>query len=377
MENNYTLFIVDDTEVSRRMIESAFSPTCTVESFSSGAACLERMTVKIPDLFLLDVDMPEMDGYTLCQRIKSQTGSADVPVIFISALDDLESRLSGYDAGGDDYIVKPYKLAELKQKVDVLRRMHEARSALRSKMDESDLLTTLVLSNLDEYAVLVKFLRSLNTCEQHSEVADAILSMLKSYRLNGALQFRLPQLELTLNHAGEFCPLTVSIISHVRSLGCIAEFKNRAVFNFERVSVLINNMPVNDPDLCGRLRDHLAIAVETVEAKLLSLQTRQEHSQTKDEIAVLLQSLGRTIHDFNDRYEKARFQGSQTTRLMLDELGTEFVSLGMREIQEDSIKAIIESRTDQLVNLFDFSSETEKTLNDLSVRLGKALEHAA
>ena len=124
-------------------------------------------------------------------------------------------------------------------------------------------------------------------------------------------------------------------------------------------------------------RRTLAIAVETVDAKLLSLQARQENSQTKDEIAVLLQSLGRAIHDFNDRYEKARFQSSQTKCLMFDELNSEFVSLGMREIQENCIKAIIESRTDQLVNIFDFSSETEKTLNDLSVRLGKALEPAA
>jgi CheY-like chemotaxis protein len=311
----------------------------------------------------------------LCRRIKEQT--AAVPVLFISGLNDLESRLAGYDAGGDDFIAKPYKLAELKQKVEVLRRMAEENAVLRSKLDESDMLTSIVLSNLDEYAVLVKFLRSLNTCEQHSDVADAILSMFKSFRLNGALQLRLPQLELTLDHAGKHCPLTASIITHVRSLGCIAEFKNRAVFNFGRVSVLISNMPLNDPDLCGRLRDHLAIAVETVDAKLLSLQARQENSQTKDEIAVLLQSLGRAIHDFNDRYEKARFQSSQTKCLMFDELNSEFVSLGMREIQENCIKAIIESRTDQLVDLFDFSGETENTLRDLSARLGKALEAAA
>ncbi|MEI7431297.1 MAG: response regulator [Betaproteobacteria bacterium] len=374
MGNEYTLFIVDDMEAGRSMVESAFGTIYKVESFASGAACIERMAEKIPDLFMLDVDMPEMDGYTLCRHIKDQASSRHVPVIFLSALDDLESRLAGYDAGGNDFIVKPYKLAILKQKVEVLRRISEEKTALRSQLDESDMLTSLVLSNLDEYSVLVKFLRSLNGCEVYSDVAEAVLAMLKSFQLKGALQFRLPKLELCLNHEGEASPLEISVINHVRSLGTIAEFKNRAAFNFDRVTVLINDMPVNDPDLCGRLKDHLAIAVETVEAKLLALQTRQESSETKGEISLLLEALGEVIHGSSKKYENARFAATEATRLMLDELGVEFVSLGMREVQEESIKEIIQSRVDQLTNIFDFSAETEKTLNELSVRLSKALQ---
>ncbi|MEI7614040.1 MAG: response regulator [Betaproteobacteria bacterium] len=373
MQSEYTVFAVDDVDAGRFMIESAFGQLYTVETFPSGAACIERMAVKIPDLFMLDVDMPEMDGFTLCRYIKSQASSTHVPVIFISALDDLESRLTGYDAGGDDFIAKPVKLAILKQKVEVLRRIAEEKSALRSRLDESDMLTTLVLSNLDEYAVLIKFLRSLNKCERYANVAEAVLTMLKEFRLEGAVQLRLATVEMTINHAGEVSPLHSSIIKHVCSQGTIAEFKNRAAFNFEHVSVLVDNMPLSDPDACGRLKDHLAIAVETVEEKLLALQTRQENAQTKDEIASLLQSLGSAIHAFSKKYEDARFAGSETTRLMLDELATEFVSLGMREVQEESIKEIILSRTDQLTNIFDLGAETEATLNELSVRLNKAL----
>ena len=372
--NEYTIFIVDDVEAGRRMLESALGQLYNVESFDSGKACLERSAVTMPDLFLLDVDMPEMDGYTLCRHIKNQAGSENTSAIFISGLDDLESRLAGYDAGGEDFIVKPFKIAELKQKIEILRRICEERMALRSKLDESDLLTTLVLSNLDEYAVLVQFLRSLNSCERYSDVAQAILTMLKNFHLEGALQFRLSTFELTINHAGEVSPLHASIINQVRSLGTIAEFRNRAAFNFDHVSVLVNNMPLSDPDTCGRLRDHLAIAVETVEAKLLALQTRLENVETKEEISSLLQTLGNAVLGFSKKYEDARFAGSETTRLLLDELDSEFVSLGMREFQEESIKTIIQSRTDQLIRIFDFSSETVKTLNELSAGLGRTLK---
>ena len=374
MGQDFTIFAVDDVETNRRMIELAFGKLYNVESFESGAQCLARLEEKIPDLFLLDVDMPEMDGYTLCRQLKSLPGSRNVPSIFISGLDDLESRLTGYDAGGDDFIVKPYKVAELKQKIDVLRRMHQEKSSLKNQLADSDMLTSLVLSNLDEYAILVKFLRALNTCEKPADVAEAILAMLKSYQLQGALQFRLPKSELTINHEGEVSPLQASIINHVRSQGAIAEFKNRAAFNYGRVSVLVNNMPLHDPDLCGRLRDHLAIAVETVDAKIMAILTHQESSHTKHEIAAMLHTLETTVAGFSEKYEKARFLGSETTREMLNDLDAEFASLGMSESHEEIISAIIRARTDQLIQIFDFGAETEKTLKDLSTQLGSTLE---
>jgi len=373
MDSAYTIFIVDDVEAVRLMLASAFGQLYNVESFASGADCLARVAVTTPNLFMLDVDMPEMDGYSLCRHLKSQARCSDVPVIFISGLDDLDSRLAGYDAGGDDYIVKPYKLALLKQKVEVLRRIAEGKAALESRLDESDMLASLVMSNLDEYAVLIKFLRSLNSCETSDEVAEAILTMLKTYHLKGALQFRLPQQELTLDHAGEASPLAASIIGHVRSLGNIASFKNRTTFNFGRVSVLANNMPLEDADLCGRLRDHLAIAVETVDAKLSALLSEQENRTTKGEMESMLEALGSTVHAFSEKYERARVQGADTMRILLSELDVEFASLGMLEAQEEGINEIIQSRTDQLIDIFDFSAETEKALNDLSARLGQTL----
>ena len=374
MDSEYTIFIVDDVEAGRLMLESAFGQLYNVESFASGADCLARVATSPPNLFMLDVDMPEMDGYSLCRQLKSQANSCDIPVIFISGLDDLESRLAGYDAGGDDYIAKPFKLALLKQKVEVLRRITEEKSALKDRLGESDMLASLVMSNLDEYAVLIKFLRSLNSCESSSEVAEAMLTLLRSYNLKSALQFRLPKEELTIDQAGESSPLEASIIGHVRALGNIASFKNRTAFNFGRVSVLANNMPLEDTELCGRLRDHLAIAVETIDAKLSSLLTKQENSATKHEIESMVRTLSSTIRSFSEKYETARFQSVETMRILLNELDVEFARLAMSEAQEKEINDIIQTRTEQLIDVFDFSAETEKTLNDLAARLGQTLE---
>ena len=373
MDSGYTIFIVDDVEAGRLTLESAFSQLYKLESFASAADCLARLATVTPNLFMLDVDMPEMDGYTLCRTLKNQPKTCEVPVIFISALDDLESLMAGYDAGGDDYIAKPVKLALLKQKVEVLRRITEEKAALKSQLGDSDLLASMVMSQLDEYAVLVKFLRSLNSCNKHSKIAEATLSMLKTYKLKGALQFRLPGGEVTVDQAGESSPLEASIIGHVRSLGSIASFKNRTVFNFGRVSLLANNMPLHDPDLCSRHRDNLAIAAETVDAKLSALLTAQENQATRGDIESMLKLLDSAVQTFSKKYEDARFQSIETIRTLLAELDTEFANLGVQEDQEKEINDLIQSKTDQVVDAFDFSAETEKTLKDLLTRLGQAL----
>ena len=373
MDSGYTIFIVDDVEAGRLMLESAFGQLYKVESFASGSDCLARVATSAPNLFMLDVDMPKMDGYSLCRQLKSLPETRDVPVIFISGLDDLESRMAGYDAGCDDYIAKPFKLALVKQKVEVLRRITEEKSALKNQLGESDMLASLVMSQLDEFAVLVKFLRSLNSCSKHSEIAEATLSMLRTYRLKGALQFRFQGGEITIDDAGESSPLEASIIGHVRSLGSITSFKNRTAFNFGRFSLLANNMPLEDADLCGRLRDNLAIAAETVDAKLSALLTAQENQATKSDIESMLKLLDSAVHVFSKKYENARFQSLETIRTLLAELDAEFAKIGVQEDQEKLINDLIQSKTDQVVDAFDFSAETEKTLKAISARLGQAL----
>lgn len=373
MESDYCVFVVDDANVNRRILESALEKNYAVESFASGAACLERVNVRIPDLFLLDVDMPEMDGFTLCRRIKSLPGVENIPIIFVSALDDLDSRLAGYDAGGDDFITKPFSFPEVKKKIELLRRAGKEKSSLRGQLDESAMLTSLVMSNLDEYSLLVRFLRTLNGCQQVREAADATLDLLKSFRLQGALQLRLPGEELTIDQNGSATPLEASIISHVRTLGSVVSFKTRAAFNSDRVTLLINNMPLENPDLCARLSDHLGMAAESLEVRLQAMQNLAESATAKADIAGIQQALAAVIQDFSEKYKIAHAQGSDTMHLLQNELRAEFVSLGMSEVQEDAIQAIIESRTDQLINHFDFSRETEKTLVELFGRLNQIL----
>jgi DNA-binding response OmpR family regulator len=84
---------------------------------SNGPEALQKASQFIPDLILLDVMMPEMNGFEVCQRLRADSILAEVPVIMVTLLDDSHSRLMGLEVGADDFISKPFNRAELRARV--------------------------------------------------------------------------------------------------------------------------------------------------------------------------------------------------------------------------------------------------------------------
>ena len=119
-EERKTILIIDDNPDDIHMLMENLKSEYAVLAATSGEKGLAiAAKEKKPDLILMDVVMPVMDGYETCRRIKDEWETADIDVIFISAHDSVEEKLAGYDAGGSDYVIKPFSPDELMKKVQV------------------------------------------------------------------------------------------------------------------------------------------------------------------------------------------------------------------------------------------------------------------
>lgn len=112
------ILVVDDTPANLHLL-SQMLKNCgyKVRPVPSGALALKAIESRSPDLILLDISMPEMDGYTVCEQLKAKPSTAQIPVLFISALGEATDKVRGFKAGGVDYITKPFQFPEVEARV--------------------------------------------------------------------------------------------------------------------------------------------------------------------------------------------------------------------------------------------------------------------
>lgn len=130
-----TLLIVDDNLTARQMMRTILKSEPYELVFAhDGKTALEYAAQVIPDLILLDVMMPDMDGYEVCRRIRNTPLLAEVPIIMVTALDDRESRIDGILAGADDFITKPVDPVELRARAQTITRLNRYRRLMGERL---------------------------------------------------------------------------------------------------------------------------------------------------------------------------------------------------------------------------------------------------
>ena len=114
-----SILVVDDSSQNLKLLSKILTESgYTVRPANNGRTALESAQRQLPDLVLLDIRMPEMDGFETCRQFKADKRTQKIPIIFISGLEEVEDKVAAFNAGGIDYILKPFHPTE------VLARVH-------------------------------------------------------------------------------------------------------------------------------------------------------------------------------------------------------------------------------------------------------------
>ena len=204
-----TILLVDDKPANIQVAHNILKDTYTIKIATSGAkALILAKALPQPDLILLDIMMPEMDGYEVCRRLKSDSGTWDIPVIFVTGKTDSEDETRGFELGAIDYIHKPFSPFVVQARVRTQLKLLEARELLAEEKRKVDRLLDNILPppavaeikltggvvprRFENVAVLFSDLVGFtNYCDQHapeevvSELGDLFVAFENCVRLHG------------------------------------------------------------------------------------------------------------------------------------------------------------------------------------------------
>ena len=331
-----TLFVVDDDPATRMIAlhELEGLPFRMLE-FDSADACLAAMDLN-PDVLLLDVEMPGMDGIALCRKLRDE-GNDHARIIFVSAHDDLDTRLAAYDAGGNDFIAKPFAPEELARKVRVAERLLSARSELQAQASFAQQAAFTAMSSMGEMGTVLEFMRGSFACGDLESLARALQETLGQYGLRSLISLRQGARVHYFCAQGGCTELEASILKQSAGLQRIFQFRDRLAVNYPNVTLLVLNLPLDDPDRVGRMRDYLAILAEAAEARLAALASETQRQSQDQGIRQAVTELTRALSQVEERQEAVRFRSLEATNAYMNQLDQAFIHLGLTEGQESAL----------------------------------------
>jgi len=196
------IMVVDDNPANLKLLEDMLRQQGhEVLSFPRGRLALAEAARNPPDLILLDINMPEMNGYEVCERLKSTAEGSSIPVIFLSAMTEMQDKVKAFRSGAVDYISKPFQLEEVLARVETHLKVHDLQRALKlqnehleetvaartSELSEANRRLTILDQSKNEFLNLIS--HELRTpLNGLLGVGDLILEMISSTKENKELQ---------------------------------------------------------------------------------------------------------------------------------------------------------------------------------------------
>lgn len=308
------VLIVDDEPSSLDFLEAFLGAQYAFEYAADGAAAVRAAASGNPSLILMDVEMPgSLNGYEACRAIKDNRQAQHIPVIFISGHTEPEDRLKAYESGGDDYVSKPFSVEELKYKIGLALANQQKRNELAEKAHRATSVAMMSLREAADSGVVLNFLSDIIRQSDPGEIAATTLRTLQKFRIEGAVQLRDGRSHLSRNSAGACTPVEDAVLSGMANDERIVDLGKRSAFNYQRATIIVYDMPLQDPELYGRLKDTVVKMAEALDVHMRSLETVTTAIERGDALA---QMLKRNILLAREVSSGLKTHGAQSRRVL-------------------------------------------------------------
>jgi DNA-binding response OmpR family regulator len=369
--NQMKILSVDDNPQNLKLIQLSLEETFEVlsnDGIEPIADVLERFK---PDVILLDIMLGDKSGYDVCREIRQSNICPDVIVIFISSLSSLEDKITAYGAGGDDYVCKPIDIQELDRKLHSLEKRIAQQQDLEEQYEYASQAAFSSMQQSSELGLLIAFFTDTMEVNDCDTLFDAANAFVKQFGSHSALEFRLDN-QIIQYPKDKMPELESEILELGRGAKRIISFGNNLLLNSKWCSLLIKKMPINDADLCGRLRDHYAILLGIIDSRLMLIESNMNREKVRENAVVDLSSaLDKGFELIKRELSEQEKQAQAIVQQLESSMSISLVSLGLSEEQEETLLGIVEDTRESFESMVGLSIHIDNEICQLDRLLGK------
>ena len=369
MDKKASILCVDDEPVNLVILEELLQSDYALNSVNSGEGCLQQVGIQRPDLILLDVNMPAMDGLETCERLKADTDTAEIPVIFVSALATQEELMAGYEAGGDDYITKPFSEEILQKKVQLLLASQLRKRELEKISDQAVQALKRNLTNSEKLEMVVGFLHRCQHVSDLDELADNVFDCLREFDLDGSLLVEADDENRVWFSDGIDRPMEGQILESLRGQDRVLSFGTRVAVNSDNATLLVRNLP-SDQEEIERLRQQLVIMIEGLDTRLQAIQAQMQVDSRREVLTRILEESREKLGAIEKRHQRQALVANEIMKALGNKLERSLLGVDLTRQQEKAMLEIIDSSASKIKSLCDeereLDDEFEAIIDDLS-----------
>lgn len=374
MGEKNSILIVDDVAENIDILSNVLKSEYKISVARDGKTALKiAQSDNRIDLILLDIMMPEMDGYEVCRQLMANPETESIPVMFVSAADSIDERLQGYEVGGKDYVVKPFNIDELKKKITLLLKHSADVKKLSNDANEAMKVAMVAMTSAGELGNVLEFLSASFSCHTMAELAEVILKNLEASNLKCTVQIRGKKEVVNMSNSGIANPLEVAVIDKVKDVKRIFDFGCRTIINYPHVSLLIKNMPMDNPDLYGRIKDNIAILIEGAEERTKAIAIEDVVKDKQKSLKKIVQMTEEALSEIDKRNKEHKKASSHIMDELLQDLEEAFLRLGLTEEQEQEMITMANQNIEKSLALYEEGLGVDEHLFAVMELLQKSL----
>lgn len=362
MENKRIL-IVDDDVITRSIHRTALATSYDVITASSGAECIMECGINIPDLVLMDVEMPEMDGYGASKILKSKY--PDLPIIFVTSHTDLTDHIKAFECGADDVIVKPVIKDVLLKKVVVAIDKALSIKELKKKYEESQKMALEFLTQSGQYGYLIEYIKKAMSIRGYDILATELVNSVAVLGVGCVTMITAHGNKYYASSTGQVTQLEQNILENSKTMGRIFEMGSKMIINYELVSILLENIPKHSDLEVGRVRDLATSFAEATENMMDVVNARIVATQRAEQMQEALTTASISVGLLKDGYSAMMIDARILLQELIDRIESKYAFLGTNREQEVTISETMYEQVNLVLNVLENGRKYEDKLNDI------------